>query len=114
MVRRAGHVRWRGRLRVPVHTDRPFACAGIRRQAQHRVLCPERADAERRQARGLPGPARQRAALPAVGQWAVGVIVTVLAMLFMAAADLFVQRWMWWSIGAAKPAGRRVRGAHVR
>jgi hypothetical protein len=42
------------------------------------------------------------------------VIVTVLAMLFMAAADLFVQRWMWWSIGAAKPAGRRVRGAHVR
>jgi uncharacterized membrane protein YecN with MAPEG domain len=50
-------------------------------------------------------------ALPAVGQWVVGVIVTVLAMLFMAVADLFVQRWMWWSIGAAKPVGRRVRGA---
>jgi uncharacterized membrane protein len=53
------------------------------------------------------------AALPAAGQWAIGVIVTVLAMLFMAVADLFVQRWMWWSIGEAKPAGRRVRGAHV-
>ncbi|MCH3975183.1 MAG: acyltransferase family protein [Bifidobacterium tibiigranuli] len=54
------------------------------------------------------------AALPAAGQWVVGVIVTVLAMLFMAVADLFVQRWMWWSIGAARPAGKRVRGAHVR
>jgi uncharacterized membrane protein YecN with MAPEG domain len=54
------------------------------------------------------------AAMPAVGQWVVGVIVTVLAMLFMAVADLFVQRWMWWSIGAARPAGKRVRGAHVR
>jgi hypothetical protein len=34
------------------------------------------------------------AALPAAGQWAVGVIVAVLAMLFMAVADLLVQRWM--------------------
>jgi hypothetical protein len=47
------------------------------------------------------------AALPAAGQWAVGVLVTVLAMLFMAVADLFVQRWMWWSIGTAKPVRRR-------
>jgi hypothetical protein len=53
------------------------------------------------------------AVLPAVGQWAAGMIVTVLAMLFIAVADLFVQRWMWWSIGAAKPVGKRVRGVHV-
>lgn len=54
------------------------------------------------------------ASLPVVGQWVVGLFVTVLAMVFMTLADLFIQRWMWWSIGAAKPVGMRVRGAHVR
>jgi hypothetical protein len=45
------------------------------------------------------------AALPAAGQWIVGVIGTVLATLFMAVADLFVQRWMWWSIARQSRRG---------
>lgn len=99
----------------PVRADRPFSCAGMRRR--HSIvfyalnaLMLNAAKLAVFRVLHVNG-----AALPAVGQWVVGVIVTVLAMLFMAVADLFVRRWMWWSIGgAATPAGRWVRGAHVR
>ena len=36
-------------------------------------------------------------------QWIIGILVTVFAMALMWICDLFIQRWLWWTIGKPKP-----------
>ncbi len=43
------------------------------------------------------------AILPIPMQYTVGAIVTAVALVVMGVINMFVQRWMWWSIGVPRP-----------